>query len=48
MVIPAYGPEGRDESRVKDWSEVNEGQPIKYLISAPTMRVEDVIYSGIF
>jgi hypothetical protein len=24
---------------VVDWSKFNEGQPIKYLISAPTMRV---------
>lgn len=30
-----------------DWSKYNEGQPIKYLISAPTMRVPmDVSYSS--
>uniref|UniRef100_A0A0B7AR58 Macro domain-containing protein n=1 Tax=Arion vulgaris TaxID=1028688 RepID=A0A0B7AR58_9EUPU len=38
VVIPSYGPEGRDKS-AKDWSKYNDGVPIKYLISAPTMRI---------
>ena len=41
IVIPTYGEEGRDET--KDWSNVNEGKPINYLISAPTMRVPATI-----
>jgi len=37
IVIPTYPEQGRDSS--KDWSQFNEGKPINYLISAPTMRV---------
>ena len=37
IVIPTYPEQGRDSS--KDWSQFNEGKPITYLISAPTMRV---------
>ena len=31
--------EGKENDNLVDWAKFNEGQPIKYLISAPTMRV---------
>ncbi|XP_041352220.1 uncharacterized protein LOC121370809 [Gigantopelta aegis] len=38
VIIPAFG-EADSEEETKDWSQYNEGQPIKFLISAPTMRI---------
>ncbi|KAK3585535.1 hypothetical protein CHS0354_022943 [Potamilus streckersoni] len=37
IIIPTF--EGWINDGSVDWSKFNEGQPIKYLISAPTMRV---------
>ncbi|KAL5010038.1 hypothetical protein ScPMuIL_012343 [Solemya velum] len=37
IIIPTFENGRYDDS--KDWSQYNEGQEIKYLISAPTMRV---------
>ncbi len=37
VIIPAYDGAGRDSS--VDWRQFNHGEPIEYLISAPTMRV---------
>ena len=37
IIIPTV--EGKEYEGSVDWSKFNEGQPIKYLISAPTMRV---------
>ena len=31
--------EGKENDNFVEWAKYNEGQPIKYLISAPTMRV---------
>ncbi|XP_076467305.1 uncharacterized protein LOC143298335 [Babylonia areolata] len=44
LIIPAYEDEKAEQQvrekaeQVPEWSIHNEGQPIKYLISAPTMR----------
>ena len=38
MIIPTY-PSGTDLTKLQLSSTMNEGQPIRYLISAPTMRV---------
>lgn len=37
IIIPTV--EGKENDNCVDWSKYNEGQPIKWLISAPTMRV---------
>lgn len=37
IIIPTV--EGKENENCVDWAKYNEGQPIKYLISAPTMRV---------
>ncbi|CAL1533920.1 unnamed protein product [Lymnaea stagnalis] len=41
VIIPAYGSAGRDPS--VDWCRFNHGETIEYLISAPTMRVPEVV-----
>ncbi len=38
VIIPAY-PESQDLSQLNLDSSCNEGKPIRYLISAPTMRI---------
>lgn len=38
VVIPAYPPD-KDVSTLNLQPEMNDGQPIRFLISAPTMRI---------
>lgn len=38
VIIPAY-PKGKDISKLNLGPKMNEGRPIRYLISAPTMRI---------
>lgn len=38
VIIPAYPP-GKDLSKLNLLATHNEGKPIRYLISAPTMRI---------
>ena len=38
MILPAYPPSS-DLSKLPLSPSVNEGRPIRYLVSAPTMRV---------
>ena len=40
MIIPAYD---KDLSEIDLEDDVNQGKPIKYLISAPSMRVPEDI-----
>ncbi|XP_002734347.1 uncharacterized protein aq_987-like [Saccoglossus kowalevskii] len=41
VIIPTF--EGGAKEDSMDWSAFNGGKPIKYLISAPTMRVPEVV-----
>ncbi len=41
IIIPTF--EGGAKEDSMDWSGYNEGKPIKYLISAPTMRVPEIV-----
>ena len=38
VILPAYSPDS-DLSKISVSQTVNEGRPIRYLVSAPTMRI---------
>lgn len=43
IIIPTV--EGKENMGKVDWAKYNEGQPINYLVSAPTMRVPQDVYN---
>lgn len=43
MIIRAYGDQGEEREDAPDLSACNEGKPIEFLISVPTMRIPEDI-----
>jgi len=44
-IIPTFGTE--ENLNAQDWTKYNEGQPIRYLVSAPTMRVPCRVHESV-